>query len=62
MGRYLHKTKQTQQMNNYAFSWIRNSDPSNQAAAKLRIKLRGQRGSESLMDTAMPNAKKTHRH
>jgi len=45
-------------MNNYAFSLIRNSDTSNQAAAKLQLRPPGQWGLEPLMDTAMPNQRK----
>jgi len=46
-GRYLHNTQQTQETNIHALSGIRNSDPSNRAAAKLRIRSQGHWGRPS---------------
>jgi hypothetical protein len=47
-GRYLHKTQQTQDTNIHALSGIRTRDPSNQAAAGLRHKMREHRNSKHM--------------
>jgi hypothetical protein len=40
-GRYLRNTQHTQETNILTLSWFRTSDPSNTAAADLRVKPRG---------------------
>jgi hypothetical protein len=42
-GRYLYNTQRTQQTSIHALRWIRNGDPSNQAAADLHLKPRNRR-------------------
>jgi hypothetical protein len=42
-GRYLHNTQQTQETNIHALSGIRTRDPSNRAAADIRLRKHGHR-------------------